>query len=131
MLGEDAAKFCARSSKLPRCMKLPGIARMQFADFDIKKQLCRVWCLASLKPPYFLTQSAPLQDDWGMKWSSGHASHLRAVCISRHMYETVAREFVLGIPNVKVQTGAAVSGLEYDASTSRVTGKFAPAVFAA
>ena len=109
-------------------MWLRGFARMRSADqirhHDVKihNTALQSFSLHHWSLYNFMTQSAFLQDDWGMKWSSGHASDLRAVCISRHMYENIAREFVLDIPNVKVQTGAVVSGLEYNTSTSQVTG---------
>ena len=63
-----------------------------------------------------------LQHDWGLHWERGHDSGLRSVCASRHLYENVARSFVMKISNIRIQTDAAVKGLEYDAASSKVTG---------
>ena len=67
------------------------------------------------------------QHDWGLDFEAGHDTPLKSVCASRHLYENVARDLLLNISNVTVETGAAVKSLQYDTSSSRVTGGQAPA----
>lgn len=64
-----------------------------------------------------------LQHDWGEHWNRpDHDSGQKSVCASRHLYENIARGFVLKISNIAVKTAAAVKTLKFDAASARVTG---------
>ena len=67
-----------------------------------------------------------MQHDWGNDWVPSTPGKglglLPGLAASRHLYETVLRNFVLGVSNIHVQTGAAVNMLEYDTDKQRVTG---------
>ena len=65
----------------------------------------------------------PMQYDWGKEWAPGTPSQFKCLAASRHLYETVLRTCVAELDNVKVQTGAFVTGIQLDDS-KRVTGKF-------
>ena len=50
------------------------------------------------------------------------SADFKALAGSRHLYETVLREFVLDVGNVKVEPDAAVDGLRFDTVENRITG---------
>lgn len=64
-----------------------------------------------------------LQYDWGKERDAGSPSDFKGVAASRHLYETVLRTCIAEVENLEVQTGAYVTGVDYDAIEKRVTGK--------
>ena len=64
-----------------------------------------------------------MQFDFGTGFQTDRASKLQVPVASRLLYESIVRTCVNEVTNIKIRTGAVVTGLDYDSQAKQVTGK--------